>query len=629
LECGGGDTAFETTAPKRRRAPLAAAVQNPAAIWAFSDSLKVFLAGDADWRRLRILKFVEKSLFTEKRQRWLLLLLTAFTFFILLGSRALNEPDEGRYAEVAREMIETGNWIVPHLWYLPHLDKPPMTYWLVAISMKLFGQNEWAVRLPLALAGMGGVWAAWLLGCSLGGRRVGWWSALILQTSLLYFVMARMLTTDMFVTLFNIWAVYFFWRSWQSLNSELRIPNSKFFGWHLAGWSAIAFGFLTKGPVSLAIPLVALAALVVYRWKSFAAKKTLFSGLAAGVVLFLALVLPWFLAVFRREPDAFDYMTVYQAAGSLLGTTIKNRKGSLFYFFGILVVGLLPWTFLLGWLWRRAHWRGLDWKSKDGWVLLNATAIFTFTLFSLSQAKLPAYILPIFPALAVMVAWRFFGVQPALKSLPALAWRVCLGSALLLPAVFPLIMIFAFHDTLPEWMKWQIPIVVGIVLFILWLAWRWKPSACAALTTGMALLSLVTTVAEIPLFQTTLRRNQTLKPLGQTLREKCRPADAIVCWGDLPQGLAFYAYPTICETNRPYFGDMNLRQVPFEFPGNQKRLGRLLLANDRALANLLEENRRVWVVGFNDTVGQFLHNHHATPLTLVTNVGQWKLFVSR
>lgn len=574
-------------------------------------------------------KFVSEPLYTGTRRRWLLLLLTAFTFFILLGSRALNEPDEGRYAEIAREMIETGNWVVPHLWYLPHLDKPPMTYWLVALSMKGFGQNEWAVRLPLALAGMGGVWAAWLLGCSLGGRRVGWWSVLILQTSLLYFAMARMLTTDMFLTLFNIWAVYFFWRSWQNLTSDVGLRTSDFFKWHLAGWAAIALGFLTKGPIALAIPLVALAALVVFRWKSFKTKKFLWGGLAAGVVLFLILVLPWFLAVFQRVPDALDYMTVDQAAGHLLGTTIKNRKGSLFYFFGIVVVGLLPWTCLLGWLWRRAHWRSLDPKSKDGWILLNATAIFTFTLFSLSQAKLPPYILPIFPALAVMLAWRFFNPQPATKPVPVVAWRICLVSSLLLPAVFPLAAVFVFHNALPGWMKWQIPVMVGIVLFALWLVRKWKPSFCAALTVALALLGFVTTVAEIPLFQTTLKRNQTLKPLGLTLRARCRPGDGIVCWGHLPEGLPFYAYPTICATNRAYFGDMNLTQVPFEFPGNQKRLGKLLLPNANALAQLLVEDHRVWVLGFNDTVEQFLKNHHATPLTLVTNVGQWKLFVSR
>jgi 4-amino-4-deoxy-L-arabinose transferase-like glycosyltransferase len=497
--------------------------------------------------------------------------------------------------------------------------------------MKLFGQNEWAARLPLALAGMSGVWVAWLLGCSLGGRRAGFWSALILQTSLLYFVMARMLTTDMFLTVFNAWAIYFFWRSWLSLNSEFRIQNSEFFLWHLAGWAAIALGFLTKGPIAMAIPLVALATLMVYRRRNLSRKKLLFGGLIGGFALFLALTLPWFLAVFQRVPGAFDYMTFGQAAGHLLGTTIKDRKGSLFYFFGILAVGLLPWTFLLGWLWRRAQPAPTSdaGVQKDAWVLLNVWVIFTFALFSFSQAKLPAYILPIFPALAVMLAWRFFSDERATESAPVPAWRFCLGSSLLLPAVFPLAVIYFFHDTLPGWMKWQMPVVAGMGLFILWLTRKWKPSGCAALTVALGLLSLVLTVAEIPSFQTSLRRNQTLKPLGLALREKCQPDDVIVCWGHLPEGLAFYAYPTICATNRPYFGDMNLTQVPFEFPGNQERLGRLLLPDEKALANLLAENRRVWVVGFNNTVEQFLQNHRTTPLNLVTNAGQWKLFLNR
>lgn len=582
-------------------------------------------------------KLVDKAFFTETRQRWLLLLLTAFTFFILLGSRALNEPDEGRYSEIAREMIETGNWVVPHFWYLPHLDKPPLTYWLVAISMKLFGQNEWAARLPLALAGMSGVGAVWLLGSSIGGRRVGFWSSLILQTSLLYFVMARMLTTDMFLTQFTAWAVYFLWRSWQSLTSDLRPRTSDFWLWHLAGWAAIALGFLTKGPVALVIPLVALTALVVYRWKSFAAKKLLLGGLTAGLALFLVLVLPWFLAVFRRVPESFDYMTFGQAAGHLLGTTIKNRKGGLFYFFGILAVGLLPWTFLLGWLWRRvppAPTADVGVRvpvvlQKDAWVLLNVWVIFTFTLFSFSQAKLPAYILPVFPALAVMLAWRFFGDERMTRPAPALVWRFCLGSSLWLPAAFPLAVVYAFHHPLPGWMKWQTPVIVGIMLLVLWQARKRNPSKCAGLTVVLVVLGLVVTLAEIPWFQGSLRRNSTLKPLGLVLREKCQSGDAVVCWGDLPEGLAFYAYPAIDATHRPYFGDMNLTQVPFEFPGNQKRLGDLLLPDDGALAHLLAEDRRVWVVGINDTVEHFLQNHPAAPLNLVTNAGPWKLFVNR
>src|SRR5437016_5438835 len=192
--------------------------------------------------------------------RWLAAL-TLFTFFFLLGSRSLNEPDEGRYAEIAREMVELGDWLVPHLWYEPHVEKPPMTYWTVAASMLVFGRNEWAVRLPLALAGISGVWASYLWGRALGGRRVGLWSALILQSSLLYFVMARMLTTDILLTQFIAWSVYCFWQSWRSLDADAPVTGQRaktFFAWHLGGWVMRALGFLTKGPIALLVPILAL-----------------------------------------------------------------------------------------------------------------------------------------------------------------------------------------------------------------------------------------------------------------------------------------------------------------------------------------------------------------------------------
>ena len=563
--------------------------------------------------------------FTEARQRWLLLLLTLCTFFLLLGSRALNEPDEGRYSEIAREMVETGDWLVPHFWYLPHLDKPPMTYWLVAASMKIFGQNEWAVRLPVALAGISGVWVTFLLGCSIGGRRVGIWSALILQTSMLYFVMARMLTTDIFLTAFNAWAIYFFWRSWLSAKAE----SKNFFAWHLAGWSAITLGFLTKGPIALAIPTVAFAALLIFRRKEIAEKKILLAGLFGGMILFLILTAPWFLAVFQQEPQSAHFMILGQAAGHLLGTTIKNRHGSPFYFFGILAVGLLPWTILIGWLWRRNHWRNLDAKSKDGWLLLNVWAIFTFTLFSLSQAKLPAYILPIFPALAILLAWRFFDEEPVLESAPKIAWQICLLSSLLLPAIFPVLAKFVFHGAVPEWLEWQTPVLAIAAILIFRLARKWKWRTQTALTIGLAWIGLMTVVAEIPLFETNLKANQTLKPLGLALRDNFQPGDAVVCWGRLPEGLPFYSGGAISAANRPYFGGMDLAQVPFEFPGNRERLGKLFLPDENALAELLQNGRHILVVGFGSTVENFQKNHGGIFLHLILRSGQWELFSNR
>jgi 4-amino-4-deoxy-L-arabinose transferase-like glycosyltransferase len=562
-------------------------------------------------------------------RKWGLPALTLFTFFFLLGSRSLNEPDEGRYSEIAREMIETGDWLVPHLWYLPHLDKPPMTYWLVAASMKLFGQNEWAARLPVALAGISGVWAVFLLGCSLGGRRAGFWSAVILQGSLLYFAMARMLTPDIFLTQFVAWAIYFFWRSWLVLKSEIGNRKSEIILWHLAGWTAIALGFLTKGPIAPAIPLVALASLLIFRRKEIIPMKIVFTGLLAGFALFLLLAAPWFLAVFQKVPQSAHYMILGQAAGHLLGTTIKNRPGGIFYFFGILAAGLLPWTFLLGWLWWRPHWRALADRQKDGWLLLNVWAIFTFALFSFSHAKLPAYILPIFPALAVMLALRFFGEGRDGESAPRWVWRICMASSLLLPAIFPMLVKYAFRDALPEWLKWQTPVVAVAALLIFWLARKWKPSACAAGATALSLLSLALTVAEIPLFETNLRDNQTLKPLGAALRENYRLGDAVVCWGRFPQGLPFYSGAVISATNRPYFGGMDLALVPFEFPGNRGRLGNLLLSDDNALAQLLAGDRRVWIVSFGDMAEKVQQDRGGAPLRLVVRVGRWQLFANR
>ncbi|MBU6410264.1 MAG: glycosyltransferase family 39 protein [Verrucomicrobia bacterium] len=552
-------------------------------------------------------------------------ILTLFTFFFLLGCRALNEPDEGRYAEIAREMLQTGNWLVPHLWYLPHLDKPPLAYWLIAISMKFFGQNEWAVRLPIALAGVSGVWAAFLLGGAVGGRRVAIWSALLLQSMLLYFVMARMLTTDIFLTQFVAWALYFFWRSWWAMQSQAADQKLNFFSWHLAGWLAIAAGFLVKGPIAVAAPLVPFLILLIFRRRQ-SAIPTFLAGAGAGFLLFFAVAAPWFLIVFQRVPGSARYMILGQAAGHLLGTTIKNRPGGAFYFFGILAIGLVPWTALPGWLWRRNHWRKLDPIAKDGWLFLNAAAIFTFVLFSLSRAKLPAYILPVFPPLAILMAWRFFG--PNAIAMPKMAWRISLVLALLLPTIFPVLLRVAFLDSTPLWLRCQTPALAVAALLIFRLARQWQPTAIAAAAAGLALFGFLLTTAEIPPFQTTLRDNQTLKPIGLELANAIKPGDALVCWGKFPEGLPFYAGDAISPVHRPWLGDVDLTQVPFEFPGNRERDADRLLPDASALARMVESRQRVWIVAFGATLAKFHNAHPSLVLHPVMRCGQWQLFVN-
>jgi 4-amino-4-deoxy-L-arabinose transferase-like glycosyltransferase len=584
--------------------------------------------------------------FSQARQQWAVLLLTLCTFFVLLGNRGLNEPDEGRYAEVGREMIETGDWLVPHFWYVPHLDKPPVTYWLVAVSTTVFGQNEWAVRLPVALAALSGALAAWCFARSLAGPRVAIWTVLILQTSLLYFMLARILTTDIFLTQFNAWAIYFFWRSWLCLRGDNVIENAErtrsephrtetsaktFWLWHLAGWLAVAFAFLTKGPVALAIPLVAILAPAVFRWKTLTRKRLLITGNLGGLVISLAVASPWFLAVNTRVPGALNYMVFHQAAGHVLGTTIRSRHGFAFYFFVILAFGLLPWTLLLGWLWRRSHWRGMPGPQQDGWVMLNAWALFTFTLFSLTHSKLPAYILPIFPALAVMLALRFFRetetAQP--NSPPRWIWLLCAAGPLILLATFPLIITRLFHPPLPAWMHWQLPVILALGAVLLALARKWNVSNRAALTVAAAIWSMWVLVEEVPLFDQDFKANQTLKPFAAMLRKNYHAGDALLCWGQLPEGLPYYSRGVISPTNRPYFASMNLSHVPFEFPGNRERFGDLLLPDEPSLVQFLTRDRRVLIV-IDEKMSERFHNSvPGVPVRTIGSSGHWELLSNR
>lgn len=575
---------------------------------------------------------------SSSRSSWLLLGLTLFTFFFLLGTRSLNEPDEGRYAEIAREMVETGDWLVPTIWYVPHLDKPPLTYWAVAASLKLFGLNEWAVRLPVALAGLSGVGAAWLLGLSLGGRRTARWSVLILLSSVLYFAMSRMLTTDIFLAQFVAWAVYFFWRCWRSLDGlsdtdedERARAARKSFVWQVLGWIALAGGFLTKGPVALAIPAVAFGTLLFYRRSERARLNVLLLGAMAGATVFSVLALPWYFLVFDAQPDAFDFMVKNRLAGHALGTTVKNRGGSPLYFIGVLAVGFLPWTPLLGWLWRRNHWRSLNPAQREGWVMLSMWVIFTFAMFSLSKSKLPAYILPLFPALAIMVALRWPEWKSAVPngSFAHRLWLAIILGPVLLLGGFLAAQRLVFNVGNQNTLVWLVPSAAIALVAFQRRRNSEQPQTCASVAVGASLAVLFFIIVLIPGIETRLKNNQTLKPIGVALRAELRPGDRVVIWGRLPQGLPFYAYPAINATHRPYLGGLPMDRMPFEFPGNQKLLEPWLVPDNESFRQMLAGHARVLVVAYRGTFTTVREWPTVSTARMLTEAGEWELFANR
>lgn len=334
------------------------------------------------------------ALATPTVTRWKALLpalLIATAFFAFLGSRGLNEPDEGRYAELGREMLISGDWLVPHLNGFPHFQKPPMLYWLTAASFGAFGVNEWAARLPSALAALGILALTAWMGRALFGRGAGWLAALVLASSIEFFVLARALTPDMLLSFWVAAAV--------ACLVQTQRGKGRVWGWLF--FAAMGLGFLTKGPMALVVPSCAALGLRFAAGRSEMRARLPWGW---GLLLALAIGLSWFVAVSMRHPELFRYF----AGDELLARFASKSHGRskpFWFFLPTLVVGFLPWTFLFPAM-ARDVWRKLRARSPltPAQGLLLGWALPPFLILSLSGSKLVTYILPLLPALALATA---------------------------------------------------------------------------------------------------------------------------------------------------------------------------------------------------------------------------------
>lgn len=258
---------------------------------------------------------------------WSLLLLLPF-----IGTRRLWLPDEGRYAEVAREMIVSGDWLTPQLDFSPHFTKPPLTYWLTAAAMSVMGKNEFAARFFTALALAGTAVLVSLLAAELGRRRAAFLAGLIFLTSLVPFIAGNVLTTDMQLTFLSTAAVWLFWRR------HSRYPEGRF---SLVGaYAALGLAFMTKGPVGVLVPLLAFAGLSAYR-----RDLSVFRRIASltGLAIFACIAFPWYLAVAAVHPGLMSYFLGNEIAGRVL-TTVHHRNNTFLIYPLVLTMGMIPWT---------------------------------------------------------------------------------------------------------------------------------------------------------------------------------------------------------------------------------------------------------------------------------------------
>jgi 4-amino-4-deoxy-L-arabinose transferase-like glycosyltransferase len=393
---------------------------------------------------------------------WLAAAMTLLVlWFALLEERALWDPDEGRYAEIPREMVTTGDWVTPRLNALLYFEKPPLQYWATAVAYELMGQHNWTARLWSALTGLAGVLLVFYAGRRLHSTRAGLYAASILASSLLYFGLAHLNTLDSGLTFFLSLAVCALALGLKSDATALERRT-----WIAVAWVGAGFAVLSKGLIGVVLPVAALMwYAVLCRDHSIWPKLSPISG----AVLLLLITVPWFVAVARAHPDFTQFFFVHEHYTRF--TTTEHHRGQPWWFFvPVLALGALPWTVpMLCGLWQA-------FKERRGGVFapfrfLAVWAVIVFVFFSVSGSKLVPYVLPAFPALALL-AGRYVCTADPVALARQLFWSGV--AAALLLAVLPYA-VSRVGDAVESGM------IAELKLWCMWVAALWGAGAVLSL----------------------------------------------------------------------------------------------------------------------------------------------------
>jgi 4-amino-4-deoxy-L-arabinose transferase-like glycosyltransferase len=329
-------------------------------------------------------------------RRALALLAVALLVFLYLGRIGgfpLQDPDEGRYAEIPREMVESGDWLTPRLNYVKYYEKPPLLYWLIAASFTVFGPEEWAGRLIPALAGLATIAMTFAFGRAALGSRAAWIAAAVLATSPIFFGLSQAILIDTLLTACTTATLVSFWLAHRAERPEVRDR------WVLAVAASAGLGVLAKGLVALVLPgAIALAALLV--WRDFATLRSLVGW--RPIALFLAIAAPWFLLVSRAHPE-FAYFIFVREHFERFAAEVGHPEGPLYYV-PVMLLGPLPWSlWAIGLACSRRGRAAFGLIPRDVRSFLAIWAGFVLVFFTIASSKLAPYVLPAFPALALLM----------------------------------------------------------------------------------------------------------------------------------------------------------------------------------------------------------------------------------
>jgi len=315
------------------------------------------------------------------------------------------------HAATSKDMVLSGDWITPTTNGEPFFDKPAFHNWLVALAFVVFGFTEFAARLPNAMMGLGCVLVTYLLGRRLYGPGAAFLGAVVLATAAEFFVLSRTVMHDMSLAFFVTLGLALWFVGYSKNATERR--------WFLLSYAAFGGAMLAKGPIGVLLPgAVVFLFLLVRRELHFLRRMSL----GWGVLIGLLVAAPWYLAVSLRNPDYARYFFVELNFGSFLSRD-PHHPEPFYYYLPVLLVGLVPWSFFLPAALVRV-WQRRREDAHGGTAFLLLWAGFYFAFFSAAESKLPTYILPLFPPLALLVGrlWHEFATAPTPTLRKAVLW---------------------------------------------------------------------------------------------------------------------------------------------------------------------------------------------------------------
>ncbi len=321
----------------------------------------------------------------------ILVVVYALLWFGTLNYRHLIPSDEGRYAEIAREMLVTGDWVTPRYNGYKYFEKPPLQIWATASAFNIFGVGDWQARLWTALTGFLTIVFIGFTGARIYSARAGWLAAVALASSPMWVIGGHINSLDMGLSAFLVAALCSLLLAQTSSNKT----HSR--NWMWACWAFMALATLSKGIIGVAIPgmVFAVYSITAWNWKIW---KRL--HIISGSILFLAITAPWFVLIAQRNPEFLEFFFIHEHLQRFTQTA-HSRTGPIYFFLPLLLLGFLPWIAQVPGAIAQT-WRERNREFSSGW-LLTCWFVVILGFFSISQSKLPGYIIPLFPALALIV----------------------------------------------------------------------------------------------------------------------------------------------------------------------------------------------------------------------------------